>query len=292
MAWRIGADIGGTFIDFCALDTRTNRLESLKVLTTPEAPGRELMDGLALLERHHGVDPADIEAFVHGTTVGINTIIQRKGAKLALVTTAGFEDVIELARLRMPEMYSLFCSRPEPLIARDLVFGVPERMLADGGEAIPLDEDALAAALAHIQATLGAGLGLVMPNLTVAIQNSVERSEMGSATSFSSFVRSLGGALGVAVSGAVVAIRLRHLLPASWTQPTSSGQASILELGVQQLASLPADRHLLLMHAYRHAIATTFLTGAGIAALAFGIVLFLPERPLRSSAINPADEGG
>src|SRR6185312_13893961 len=58
MAWRIGADIGGTFIDFCALETRTNRLESLKVLTTPDEPGRELMDGLALLEKLHGVDPA------------------------------------------------------------------------------------------------------------------------------------------------------------------------------------------------------------------------------------------
>lgn len=89
MAWRIGADIGGTFIDFCALEVGSNRLEALKVLTTPDEPGRELMHGLTLLEREHGVDPADIEAFVHGTTVGINTIIQRKGAKMGLVTTAG-----------------------------------------------------------------------------------------------------------------------------------------------------------------------------------------------------------
>ena len=101
MAWRIGADIGGTFIDFCALEVGSNRLEALKVLTTPDEPGRELMHGLTLLEREHGVDPADIEAFVHGTTVGINTIIQRKGAKMALVTTAGFEDVIELAPLAL-----------------------------------------------------------------------------------------------------------------------------------------------------------------------------------------------
>jgi N-methylhydantoinase A len=151
MTWRIGADIGGTFIDFCALDTRTNRLESLKVLTTPEQPGRELISGLALLQARYGVEPSDIEAFVHGTTIGINTIIQRKGAKLALITTAGFEDVIELARLRMPEMYSLFCARPEPLISRDLVFGVRERILADGTEAEPLDQGALADALSRIR---------------------------------------------------------------------------------------------------------------------------------------------
>jgi N-methylhydantoinase A len=151
MAWRIGADIGGTFIDFCAFDTRTNRFESLKVLTTPEEPGREVIDGLALLQSHHGVEPANIESFVHGTTVGINTIIQRKGARLALVTTAGFEDVIELARLRMSEMYSLFCVRPEPLISRDLVFGIRERILADGAEAEPLDQGALAEALVRIR---------------------------------------------------------------------------------------------------------------------------------------------
>ncbi|MCE0522500.1 MAG: MFS transporter [Methylacidiphilales bacterium] len=130
--------------------------------------------------------------------------------------------------------------------------------------------------------TLGCGLGLVMPNLTVAIQNSVDRSYLGSATSVSGFVRSLGGALGVAVAGTVVAIRLRQFLPASWTQSTVSG-SSLLELGVQQIASLPPAQHALLLNAYRHAVATTFLTGAGAAALAFTIVLFLPERPLRSA---------
>ncbi len=108
---------------------------------------------------------------------------------------------------------------------------------------------------------LGCGLGLVMPNLTVAIQNSVERADMGAATSVSSFIRSLGGALGVAVAGAVVAIRLRQFLPASWTQPTASG-GSLLELGVQQIATMPPAQHALLINAYRHAIATTFLTGA------------------------------
>jgi N-methylhydantoinase A len=158
MAWRIGADIGGTFIDFCALEVGSNRLESLKLLTTPDEPGRELMDGLTRLEREHGVDPAAIKAFVHGTTVGINTIIQRKGAKMGLVTTAGFEDVIELARLRLPEMYSLFCAGPDPLISRDLVFGVPERMLADGTEAAALDEDALIAAVARMKDKKVAGI--------------------------------------------------------------------------------------------------------------------------------------
>jgi N-methylhydantoinase A len=138
--WRIGVDIGGTFIDFCALEPRSGRVESIKVLTTPDAPGRELLTGLELLLERHGIAPQDIISFVHGTTVGVNTIIQRKGAPLALVTTAGFEDVIELARLRMPDMYSLFCARPEQLIPRNLVFGVSQRHRSDGVEITPLDE--------------------------------------------------------------------------------------------------------------------------------------------------------
>jgi EmrB/QacA subfamily drug resistance transporter len=136
---------------------------------------------------------------------------------------------------------------------------------------------------------LGAGLGLVMPNLTVAIQNAVERHEMGSATSLSGFIRSLGGALGVAVAGTVVAMGLRHSLPAAWVA-AEGGTRSILELGVQQIAKLAPEQQSTLMEAYRHSIATTFLTGAGIAALAFTVVLFLPERPLRSATPNPAEE--
>ena len=84
---------------------------------------------------------------MHGTTVGINTILQRKGASLALITNAGFEDVIEMARLRMPEMYSLFCHRPEPLIPRDRVFGIPARMRADGTELRAPDRHAVVAAV-------------------------------------------------------------------------------------------------------------------------------------------------
>jgi N-methylhydantoinase A len=150
--WKIGVDIGGTFMDFCALETVSGRVASLKVLTTPDDPGAELLDGLRLLAEREGLDPAYVTRFVHGTTVGINTIIQRKGAKLALITNAGFEDVIELARLRMPDMYSLFCHRPDPLIGRDMVFGVPVRMRADGSEALAPDAASVADAARQAQA--------------------------------------------------------------------------------------------------------------------------------------------
>ena len=104
----------------------------------------QYLDSLAASE---GLEPEAVSRFVHGTTVGINTILQRKGASLALITNAGFEDVIEMARLRMPEMYSLFCHRPEPLIPRDRVFGIPARMRADGTELRAPDRHAVVAAV-------------------------------------------------------------------------------------------------------------------------------------------------
>jgi N-methylhydantoinase A len=156
--WKVGVDIGGTFIDFCALETRSGQVASLKVLTTPDDPGAELMTGLSLLAEREGLDPTAITRFVHGTTVGVNTIIQRKGAPLALFTNAGFEDVIELARLRMPETYSLFCSRPEQLITRDRVFGIPARMRSDGRETVKPDLDAVAAAVDGAKARGAVGI--------------------------------------------------------------------------------------------------------------------------------------
>ncbi|MEM6624531.1 MAG: hydantoinase/oxoprolinase family protein [Pseudomonadota bacterium] len=159
--WRIGVDVGGTFMDFYAVEVATGRTASLKVLTTPDNPGAELRHGLDLLAQRAGVPATAINRFVHGTTVGINTVIQRTGAKLALLTNAGFEDVIELARLRMPDMYSLFCHRAEPLIPRDMVFGLPLRMRADGRRT---EEAALEGAVAQAidSAIAGGAEGVVI----------------------------------------------------------------------------------------------------------------------------------
>ena len=131
MGWMVGVDIGGTFADFVALEPVTGRTATLKVLTTPEAPGQEVAAGLRRLAGD-GVVPDEVVRFVHGTTVGVNTIIQRRGARIALFTTAGFTDMLELARLRMPDPYSLFCERPAPLVPREHVFAIQERMAADG----------------------------------------------------------------------------------------------------------------------------------------------------------------
>ncbi|MFU8864526.1 MAG: hydantoinase/oxoprolinase family protein [Rhodobacterales bacterium] len=178
--WKIGVDIGGTFMDFCALEVRTGRMASLKVLTTPDDPGAELLTGLDLLATREGLETGAVTRFVHGTTVGINTILQRKGAKLALITNAGFEDVIELARLRMPEMYSLFCHRADPLIPRDRIFGINARMRADGAEQTRPAATDIAAAVARARATGAEGIIVALlhswrdPRQEMAVRQMVE----------------------------------------------------------------------------------------------------------------------
>jgi MFS family permease len=127
-----------------------------------------------------------------------------------------------------------------------------------------------------IEATLvimGLGIGFVMPNLTTAIQNAVERSEMGGATATAAFFRSLGGAIGVALSGAVLAAHL-SLLPAGLQ--TAGG-------GVAEIAALPAAQRVAVLDVYRAGLSSAFAVGAVIAALGFLTVLFLPERPLRGA---------
>jgi len=132
MTYRIGVDIGGSFTDFAVLDERDNRIRTLKVLSRPDSPGSEITTGLNQLRALFGIEPADVHYFTHGTTVGVNAVIQRKGVKLALFTTEAFEDVLELARLKIPHIHDLFSRRPEPLVSRDRVFAIKERTDSQG----------------------------------------------------------------------------------------------------------------------------------------------------------------
>jgi N-methylhydantoinase A len=132
LSYRVGVDIGGTFTDFCVFDEGSRALETLKVLSRPDAPGEEVLLGLGEIERRFGIPPSAISYFTHGSTVGVNTIIQRKGARLCLIVTEGFRDVLELARLKIPDPYDLFSRRPDPIVPRDRVLEVQERMSPDG----------------------------------------------------------------------------------------------------------------------------------------------------------------
>jgi MFS family permease len=133
---------------------------------------------------------------------------------------------------------------------------------------------------------LGMGFGLVMPNLMVAIQNAVLPVELGAATAASAYFRSLGGTFGVAVSGAIMTTQLQALHTEKWAGMAREGR-SLLEQGIQQIEQLPAVEKEMVIGAYRHAISTTFLLGSMVIALAFLLVLFLPEHPLRTSHTSP-----
>ena len=139
---RLGADIGGTFTDI-ALDLR-GRIFSTKVLTNYAAPEQAILDGVAIVTREARISPAEIDIVIHGTTLATNALIERRGAKTALVTTQGFRDVIEMRTENRFEQYDLNLRLPGPLIPREHRFTVAGRIGAEGQELQPLDEAALA----------------------------------------------------------------------------------------------------------------------------------------------------
>ncbi|MCA1626580.1 MAG: hydantoinase/oxoprolinase family protein, partial [Acidobacteria bacterium] len=126
---RVGVDTGGTFTDF--VFQKRGRLEIFKVASTPDDPARAIVGGLRRIAEDAGVHLAEIEV-VHGTTVGTNALLERRGARVGLVTTAGFEDVLEIGRQARPRLYDLDAVKPEPLVPRRLRLGVRERVAAFG----------------------------------------------------------------------------------------------------------------------------------------------------------------
>jgi len=140
---RIGADIGGTFTDL-VLVTGDGRRLAKKVSSTPANPEAAVLAGVGALLAEAGLEPGDVTAVLHGTTVGSNAILQKRGGRIGLVTTKGFRDVLEIGRLRTPGMFDLTWDKPAPLVPRHLRFEIAERIAADGSIVTPLDEEELA----------------------------------------------------------------------------------------------------------------------------------------------------
>ncbi len=130
--WRIGFDIGGTFTDFILYDSHNGFVQLHKRLTTPHDPSEAALIGLGELTEQAGITLADVGDIVHGTTLVTNAIIERKGAKLGLITTQGFRDILEMGTEQRYDIYDLFLTFPEPLVSRDLRLEIPERMDRDG----------------------------------------------------------------------------------------------------------------------------------------------------------------
>src|SRR4029077_4880642 len=137
---RLAADIGGTFTDIALFDDETGRLTFGKALSTPD----RLVDGISTGIAKGGSDYGPATLFLHGSTIAINTILERTGARTALITTDGFRDADEIGRINRPDAYNLYFQKHKPLIERALRFEVKERIRADGEVLQPLDEPALA----------------------------------------------------------------------------------------------------------------------------------------------------
>ena len=137
----VGVDVGGTFTDVILTDTESGSQFVHKVPSTPESQDLAVIKGLSEILAKNSCDSSDIDLIVHGTTVATNAMLQRKGAKVCLVTTAGLEDVLEIGRQNRQDIYDLSASRPEPLVGRDDRLGIAERLDWSGAIVNDLQSD-------------------------------------------------------------------------------------------------------------------------------------------------------
>ena len=151
---RIGVDIGGTFTDLVWVDETTGAVRVGKLLTTPKDPSQAVEEGVVTLLHEAGAGAGAVRALIHGTTLATNALIERKGARVGLLATAGFRDAVEIGREGRYDMYDLFIDPPVPLVPRQLRVEVTERVLADGSVLRPLDPVQARAAIAEL-GTLG-----------------------------------------------------------------------------------------------------------------------------------------
>ena len=145
---RVGVDTGGTFTDFVFV--QEGKLRVFKIASTPRDPSVAIFEGLERVATETGAAISDLEV-IHGTTVGTNALLQRRGARTALVTTAGFEDVLAIGRQARPELYNLNAVKAPPLVPDELRFGVSERVAADGKVIVSLQDNDLAALLKKLR---------------------------------------------------------------------------------------------------------------------------------------------
>lgn len=192
--WNVGIDVGGTFTDIAAVNLEDGRKETLKLPSSPSAPDQAMLEGLSRLSARIGISPAELARVAHGTTVATNALIQERGARLALVTTRGFRDVLEIGRQIRPHMFDFHTDIPRPLVPRERRFEAAERILSDGSVRLALTEDEIARVVDEVEvsgaiacavcllhayrnpeheARIGAALKARMPDLFLSLSHEV-----------------------------------------------------------------------------------------------------------------------
>jgi N-methylhydantoinase A len=155
VSYRLGIDVGGTFTDLYLLNESNYQVETLKVASSPDDPSRAIVGGVTTLLERHSIRPEEVAYLSHGTTVATNTILQQVGAKVGLVTTSGFRDLLEIGRQKRPSVYDLFADKPPVLVPRYLRQEVIERVGHDGSVLLTLDAQSLESA---VKAVLDEGI--------------------------------------------------------------------------------------------------------------------------------------
>ena len=161
---RIGIDVGGTFTDFVLFDPHAARLVHHKQPSTPDDPSRAVAEGLAAILADAGLTAGAVGLLVHGTTIGLNAIIQRRVARVALVVSSGFRDVLEIGRSRMPFSFDFHASKEVPLVPRDQVVELPARLNAAGQPTQTPDDAAIARTAAAIRRLAPDAVALMLIN--------------------------------------------------------------------------------------------------------------------------------
>ncbi len=136
---------------FSVFNTKTGRLFNYKQSSTPQDPSKSIVSGILHILEEEKIDPLDVEYLAHGTTVATNALIEKKGARLGLVTTRGFKDLMEIGWQKRPSLYDLLKDKPESLVAADLKCEVDERILCDGSVREPLDDESVLKAVSHLK---------------------------------------------------------------------------------------------------------------------------------------------
>ncbi len=194
--YRLGIDIGGTFTDFVLVDDASGDIKLHKCLTTPDDPSVGALCGAAEIVEAAGIGLDQVQKILHGTTLVTNAIIERRGAGLGLITTAGFRDLLEMGTEQRYDIYDLFLDFPEPLVPRRHRLEVTERMSRDGAVVRPLDLDGLKGAADRLVAD---GIGAVAICFLHSYRNPEHEQEAGRA------LRSWYPDLAVSLSSEVVA---------------------------------------------------------------------------------------
>ena len=194
MSWIVGVDVGGTFTDFYAVSAASGEVRVAKRPSTRDNPGRAVIEGLGELAEA-GVPLGDVRRLAHGTTVATNAIIQRRGGRVVLVTTAGFRDLLEIGRQIRPHMYDLYRDQPPPLVPRERRLEIEERITSGGRVVRPLAEPSVREAVERLgefeadacavcllfafqnpdhEAQLGTAIRAARPDLRVSLSSEVQ----------------------------------------------------------------------------------------------------------------------